>query len=166
MDVIKVKSIVIRIVLTFILFMVLPGCDDSSQALLQREMQGKIAFLEAALLDAQRLQRYPLHVEIQEFDYKIKDQMFEPLLFGKVVVAVNHEQLPPFAYLQLRVEVNFKQKESVQLIKVVWVDLIDGKGEGEFQISLPGHELDDAEAIVSFVPLSWYRGLPVIVSSS
>ena len=145
--------------------LLLLGCGGAETQAKIKSLQEKVNSLEERYQPVRDRLEVPLNIEFQGLDYAIIDQMFDPLLTGSVMIQASHEHLPQYAYLQLQVSVGFEKKNDVQLTKIFWVDLVDGKGKSSFQISLPEHRLDDAKASITFTPLSWYGGYPVVFSS-
>lgn len=144
----------------------LTGCGETDTQTEIKLLQEKLGSFEAYFEVARDRLENPLAIEFQGLDYVIKDQMFDPLLSGTVMIQASHKHLPQYAYLQLQVNVGFEEQKDVQLAKTFWVNLVGGKGKASFQISLPEHQLDNVKASITFTPLSWHSGHPVTFSPS
>ena len=145
------------------------GCNDEDAQAKIKLLQVKLKSLENNIQTAhaaQDVMNEPLNIEFQALNYDIKDQMFDPVLTGNVQVLASHPQLSKHAFVQIQVDVSFKAAEELSLSNISWVNLVEGKGQSNFEISLPEHQMDNVEASITLTPLSWYRGLNVAFTSS
>ena len=146
--------------LTFIV-----GCSDKDARSSIQRLATEVQQLNArtAALETTKVGYGEEKFKLENVTYQFSQDAFNPVLNGRAkVIAVNEEALPVLARLEVSYRV-FSSDKALLSQGLVPVSLINGRGELNFQVSIPFMITDSDSVSIQLMPHQW---LPVFPARS